>query len=701
MFRFKRVGKVFCFLLMVSLLMTFFTKSNVGSLKADASVSNVHTPYPITFYVPETIYLTPSVNPAYEFKYFVDCNIDGSLGTAKRNDTTGTVYFYCEGATSCSIICNGAAVVLGQTVGTNSINTECTGGVLSTGVTAGTSRTISWTVTYTVNGDTRTATAYSVCWSPFYEPIGAAAYFHNNDGIGGDVRALFSSLAWLSGVHSIISPSTNQFRMTSANYVAPLLNQLTPPSGGQDAHDWLNDTDSGVYYVSREDGTNYQAMSLLSALGLITVDTSRYSNFNQIPNLSVGYMATNTDRNDSWYKWYVSNYTGQTQYLANENHTNNDSNYRLNEIYNLPGIVLLSGTGVSHGIKYNADMFSQPVAGVNQLRFKACGYIANDGEDCLQAFYCLVNVIQTDKSILREHLRYYINLGLQASDYTTASWSAFSNALVEAATRLGDVESSNVDLTALNNAYNSLVKSTYTATITHKLPCQSGVTGLVNSIATADSADGFNDGYITITESLTFDSSDTVSFSPNNYTGYTISSATGSTTSVSAQSWQNRRSDINVIYLYTANQYAVALNYGSDSVGGYGHQLYTSTYDISSLSVRFNFTYGSGNLPEPTMTGWSFGGWYSSPGFTTRILDTTIMTQSTPHTIYAKWASYFSGGHGYKSGNIVNGTTLNYDDMFLISTITDLDRIDQYDSIYSYSTSNGFSYKQTANLTLN
>jgi hypothetical protein len=256
-------------------------------------------------------------------------------------------------------------------------------------------------------------------------------------------------------------------------------------------------------------------MSLLSALGLITVDTIRYNNFNQIPNLSVGYMATNTIETTLGISGMLVITPGRLR-LANENHTDNDSNDHLNEIYNLPGIVILSGTGVSHGIKYNADMFSQPVAGVSQLKFKACGYIANDGEDCLQAFYCLVNVIQADKSILREHLRYYINLGLQASDYTPASWSAFSNALSEAATRLGDVESSNVDLTALNNAYNSLVKSTYTATITHKLPCQSGFTGLVNSIATADSADGFNDGYIIITESLTFDSSDTVSFSPNN-----------------------------------------------------------------------------------------------------------------------------------------------------------------------------------------
>jgi hypothetical protein len=39
-----------------------------------------------------------------------------------------------------------------------------------------------------------------------------------------------------------------------------------------------------------------------------------------------------------------------------------------------------------------------------------------------------------------------------------------------------------------------------------------------------------------------------------------------------------------------------------------GPQLYTSTYDISALSVRYNFTYGSGNLPEPTMTGGASAG---------------------------------------------------------------------------------------------
>lgn len=698
----KLTRRVFSFLLSIVLLVTVFSISNIGTIKTSAFVSNEITPCPITFYVPETIYLESSIDLANKFEYYIDCNSNGSLGTAKRDDSTGTVYFYCEQATSCSITCNDAAAILGQTTGTNSIDTECTGGVLLTGVNAGSSKTITWTVTYSVNGHTRTATAYTVCWSPFYEPIGSAAYYYNNDGWGGDIRAYFSSLAWLSGVHSIISPSTHQFRMTTPNYVAPLLNLLTSPSGGQNAGDWVNDNNSGVNYVPIEDGTNFQAMSLLSAIGSLTVDTSRYNDFNQIPNLTIGYMATDVDRNDSWYKWYVSNYTEQTQYLFNQNYENNDTNDYLYEIYDFKGKQIFSGTGITHGIKYNGNMFSQSISGINQLKFKACGFIANDGEDCLQTHYCLVNVTSVNKSYLRERVRYYINLGLQASDYTSGSWAVYSNALNSAATRLGDVECSDADFSALDNAYNALKRSKFAATITHLLPCQTGITGMVNGISTADVADGSNNGYIEIIESLTFDSGDTVLFSPNNYIGYTISSASGSTTSIDAQQWNSRNSKINVTYLYSANQYAVTLNYGVDPIGGYGHKIYTSTYDISTISASFNYSYDYGNLPSsPKMTGWSFGGWFYSPEFTQRIYGSTIMTDNQAHTAYAKWAPYFSGGHGLKTGNTINGTVLDYDDMFLISNLSDLDKIDQYNSTYNYTTSSGFSYNQTSNITTN
>jgi uncharacterized repeat protein (TIGR02543 family) len=95
------------------------------------------------------------------------------------------------------------------------------------------------------------------------------------------------------------------------------------------------------------------------------------------------------------------------------------------------------------------------------------------------------------------------------------------------------------------------------------------------------------------------------------------------------------------------------------------------------------------------MTGWSFGGWYTSPSFSSRVHGSNIMTLPNSHTIYAKWAPYFSGGHGLKAGNTINGTVINYDDMFIISNAIDFDRIDQYDNTFSYLTSNGLSFKQT------
>jgi hypothetical protein len=191
--------KVVSFVLAIAILSTMFINLEIGSLKANASVSKASVSYPVTFYVPETIYLAPSTTGATSFQYFVDCDTNGAL-TVSRNDTSGQIYFYCNGATSCSIVCNGATVTLGTTSGTNTINTNCTAGTLSTAVTAGTSSTISWTVTYTVNGDTRTATAYTVCWSPFYEPIGTAAYYYNTDGIGGDVERIILQLVVVSGV---------------------------------------------------------------------------------------------------------------------------------------------------------------------------------------------------------------------------------------------------------------------------------------------------------------------------------------------------------------------------------------------------------------------------------------------------------------------------------------------------------------------
>ncbi|NLB36760.1 MAG: hypothetical protein GX824_05605, partial [Clostridiales bacterium] len=157
----KRTVSMFLTLAIITSMLLFF---DIGKMNANAAVSKTSVSYPITFYVPETIYLKPptgSGTTANTFQYYADCNTSGTL-TAVNNDTSGQVYFYCAGATSCSISYSGASsVTMGTTSGSTTINTNITAGTLSSAINVGTTATITWTVTYTVGGHTRTAKAYT------------------------------------------------------------------------------------------------------------------------------------------------------------------------------------------------------------------------------------------------------------------------------------------------------------------------------------------------------------------------------------------------------------------------------------------------------------------------------------------------------------------------------------------------------------
>ena len=56
---------------------------------------------------------------------------------------------------------------------------------------------------------------------------------------------------------------------------------------------------------------------------------------------------------------------------------------------------------------------------------------------------------------------------------------------------------------------------------------------------------------------------------------------------------------------------------------------------ISSKTVTYGSAYGT--LPVPTRSGYTFDGWYTSSTGGTRIYETTTVTQSSSHTLYAHW----------------------------------------------------------------
>jgi len=72
---------------------------------------------------------------------------------------------------------------------------------------------------------------------------------------------------------------------------------------------------------------------------------------------------------------------------------------------------------------------------------------------------------------------------------------------------------------------------------------------------------------------------------------------------------------------------------------------YTVTFDgqggtapsPASKSVTYNSTYGT--LATTTRTGYTFGGWWTATnGGGTQVLDTTVVTNTANHTLYAKWS---------------------------------------------------------------
>jgi hypothetical protein len=60
----------------------------------------------------------------------------------------------------------------------------------------------------------------------------------------------------------------------------------------------------------------------------------------------------------------------------------------------------------------------------------------------------------------------------------------------------------------------------------------------------ADAADGSTDGFISVKETIEFNSDDSVTFSPNNFNGYTVSSAFGATTSIDTITLEDQNSNI-------------------------------------------------------------------------------------------------------------------------------------------------------------
>ncbi|MBQ7548973.1 MAG: hypothetical protein IJT03_04635, partial [Clostridia bacterium] len=296
--------------------------------------------------VPEIIYMTPGGTTS---KYFLNNNGDGtvvsgyqtegnfsfSCATAKTvkvsakllTSTLGTTSYYITGVA----LANGGSMTGTSTSGTGQYSVSASS--FSTSISSITMNTaapntqliLQWTIQYTISvasgATTYTTYAYSGVKCPNLQQAGMATYGRYGgtftsttaqaaysfitgvDSIsGGNTASTFTNYSGGIAPTSKIAPLVNfsgsadggNYTMPTGNAVISGTDYFPTQSGGGVYKYWDSSSRSKIWYVSGDSSNTYNPSS--STFGStsygnasITLDSSRFTNFNQVPFLSCGY----------------------------------------------------------------------------------------------------------------------------------------------------------------------------------------------------------------------------------------------------------------------------------------------------------------------------------------------------------------------------------------------------------------------------
>lgn len=422
------------------------------SVDGDANAYNRVDDVIIT--VPETIYMTPSnaEGGTKTGQYYVNNVIDssGKVTLDKVNNAdSGKLSIYAPDATSATfkvVDAEVGSIKVGEPVVSNEGTTlTLSNGYYSkdgykltsiaTGLNAGERAAIKWEITLNYGSYSATYYAFSTLYAPYILPIGSAirleGRYYSND------KMFASSMAWISGVHNFSNdPSANAYARISG--MMPLLgavatgdNQDNPTTNwiAETTGDGIVDTSTFRYLNVTGKSGNLGTLGVYrSPVATITVDTSRYSNFNEIPNLTVGFNFTDNEGAGENY-WYVSDFTSNASSITDTSSTGSSNDISNNTHFYTTGTVLqgsaTSQSAINTGAEYNAawNRAITKTGDSNLYVFKACAHTYRYTNHVIAKYYgraYSVNYVQlratnVDKSALR-------NLVLQATSINRANY---------------------------------------------------------------------------------------------------------------------------------------------------------------------------------------------------------------------------------------------------------------------------------------
>lgn len=253
------------------------------------------------FYVPETVYLEPSEN-ASVFSFYVDYDTSANgLGLRTGENTEGNILFVNRDADLIeSITCSGADVSFSVTSSdTSCLETKILSGTLANPIKEYETSVITWEVRYISGGVSHIARAYSTCYAPLAgndSAIAAGGFAQTSKNITWMHSAMsITSSVWATGLNSIAGGESGYKFSPNGNY--PYTSAAGTYSLAVDGKgmNTKSNTSHGVSSsVSAESGTGY-----------LTVDTSRYTDINQIPGFRFGMDINNVTNDNEPASQYV------------------------------------------------------------------------------------------------------------------------------------------------------------------------------------------------------------------------------------------------------------------------------------------------------------------------------------------------------------------------------------------------------------
>lgn len=471
-----------------------------------------------TLVVPDTIYLKPSSGNATVFEYYLNNDTNGTANPGAA-ETSGKIYFSLTGATNITATLSGTNVSV--TVN-NGSETSFTGKMTNGGVASAKSQVLTWTFSFTLNGKACTTQAYTVVYAPFTQITGAAGRANNNG--SGSNKAYIASVLWWQGIHSVAArpntTSSNKGLSDDANYIPnaalqPMITGVTDTGGTTNITSWLTQTNTNPtirYGKNDTNGGDWTNAFVTGYTASLTVDSSRFTNTNQIPNLKCGLFLSDAEGVNTTKSYYLSIYktVASDDYIHGAAHSDDENHKKANPtngsyIYSDKSTntdkKIAGSDDYSAGLLYNNTVsygISQNVSTTYSFGLHSNIQGHHSGANYAYAavsLYAPMNITAVNKSTLRSHVA--SAYGLIKENYTEDSWNAYQAVVKLAAENLGKPDSA---LTSDSISAKLLVTKTGTVTAVHKS-------------TTGKELD---------TETKSYNFCDGITASANDYNGYTF-----------------------------------------------------------------------------------------------------------------------------------------------------------------------------------